>query len=91
MVYINISWFLRNENLKKLPNELAKLKRLQTLKEPENLKEPEDVAEVIQQKKAWKTKRILSLMHHHLYFSEPYRGMKMIVVGPAVRKLLLPL
>ena len=78
---------LRNPNLHNLPCELSKLKQLINVQiDSQFFTQQKDVFEAIStaDKKENETEGILMALKHRLYNSIPYRGMKMIVIGPAV-------
>ena len=78
---------LRNPNLHYLPRELSKLKQLIDLQiDSQFFTQQKDVFKAISNadKKENETEAILMALKHRLHKSVPYRGMKMIVIGPAV-------
>ena len=79
--------FNSNPKLHHLPRKLAKLTQLVHLQiDSQFFTQQKDVFEAISNtdEKVQETEAILMALKQRLYKSVPYRGMKMIVIGPAV-------
>ena len=74
----------RNGGLIRLPHKMGLMKNLYSLKlDPDQISHPVEVAMVMQQQER-PTPKILQILLEKLHHSRPYRGLKMMIVGPEV-------